>query len=85
MGLRSRVRRGFRTRTTHVDPLRPVAANILAGDFTAEAPNRKWVTDITYPATAAGWVEIKPRTAEGDSIVTGPPSAEVLRSRPRLL
>jgi len=25
-------------------------------DFTAEAPNRKWVTDITYLPTAEGWV-----------------------------
>ena len=23
---------------------------------TADAPNRKWVTDITYLPTAAGWV-----------------------------
>ena len=28
----------------------------MAQDFTAEAPNRKWVTDITYLWTAAGWV-----------------------------
>ena len=32
------------------------AENRLNRDFTAEAPNRKWVTDITYLATAAGWV-----------------------------
>lgn len=24
--------------------------------FTASAPNQKWVTDITYLPTAAGWV-----------------------------
>ncbi len=56
MGLRSRVRRGFRPTTTQVDPARPVAENKLGGDFTAEAPNRKWVADITYLRTAAGWV-----------------------------
>jgi len=56
MGLRSRVRRGFRPRTTHADPSRPAAANTLDRDFTAEAPNRKWATDITYLPTAAGWV-----------------------------
>ena len=28
----------------------------LAQDFTAAAPNRKWVTDITYLPTAAGRV-----------------------------
>jgi len=30
--------------------------NRLDRDFTADAPNRKWVTDITYLATATGWV-----------------------------
>jgi putative transposase len=29
--------------------------NILARDFTAEKPNQKWVTDITYIATTQGW------------------------------
>jgi transposase InsO family protein len=29
---------------------------VLARDFVAEAPNRKWVTDITYLWTANGWV-----------------------------
>ena len=85
MGLRSRVRRGFRPRTTHADPSRPAAANTLDRDFTAEAPNRKWVTDITYLATAAGWVEIKPLKAEGSSVDARPPSAGVLRPRPCLL
>jgi transposase InsO family protein len=32
------------------------APNTLDQDFTADAPNRKWVTDITYLATATGWV-----------------------------
>lgn len=56
MGLRSRVHRGFRPTTTCADPARRAAENTLDRDFTAEAPNRKWVTDITYLATAAGWV-----------------------------
>ena len=46
-------------------------------------PNRKWATDITYLATAAGWVEIKPLKAEGSSVDARPPSAGVLRARPR--
>lgn len=29
---------------------------MLDQDFTATAPNRKWVADITYLATAQGWV-----------------------------
>jgi putative transposase len=30
--------------------------NHLARDFTAEQPNTKWVTDITYIRTAEGWL-----------------------------
>jgi putative transposase len=30
--------------------------DLLGRDFTADAPNRRWVADITYVATAAGWV-----------------------------
>ena len=55
MGLKSRIRRGFTPTTTQVDPTKQPAPNRLAQDFSAEAPNRKWVTDITYLPTAAGW------------------------------
>jgi len=34
----------------------PVAPNLLAQDFTASAPNQKWVSDITYIATDEGWL-----------------------------
>jgi transposase InsO family protein len=34
----------------------PVSENILAQDFTATAPNEKWVTDITYIPTTEGWL-----------------------------
>jgi len=30
--------------------------NVLDRDFAAEAPNQKWVTDITYLPTSNGWV-----------------------------
>jgi transposase InsO family protein len=30
-------------------------ANLLQRDFTASAPNQKWVTDVTYVATQQGW------------------------------
>ena len=56
MGLKSRVSRAFTPTTTQVDPTRAPAPNTLAQDFTAEAPNRKWVTDITYLLTDQGWV-----------------------------
>ena len=34
----------------------PIAANMLERDFTAEAPNEVWVTDITYIPTREGWL-----------------------------
>ena len=56
LGLKSRVCKRFTPTTTRTDPTKQPAENTLGRDFTAEAPNRKWVTDITYLATAAGWV-----------------------------
>ena len=34
----------------------PAAPNLLAQDFTAEAPNRIWVGDITFIPTRKGWL-----------------------------
>ena len=56
MGLKSCVCKRFTPTTTQADPTKQPADNRLDRDFTADAPNRKWVTDITYLATAAGWV-----------------------------
>ena len=56
MGLKSRVCKRFKPTTTQTDPTKQPAENKLDRNFTANAPNRKWVTDITYLATAAGWV-----------------------------
>jgi len=56
LGLKSRVTKGFTPTTTKSDPSKRPAPNVLNRDFTADAPNRKWVTDITYLPTAAGWV-----------------------------
>jgi putative transposase len=56
LGLKSRIPRTFTPTTTQADPTKQPAPNHLAQDFTADAPNRKWVTDITYLPTAEGWV-----------------------------
>jgi len=56
LGLKSRVSKSFTPTTTSADPSKVPAENKLDRDFTAEAPNRKWVTDITYLPTATGWV-----------------------------
>jgi putative transposase len=56
LGLKSRVAKAFTPTTTQADPAKRPAPNTLDRDFTATAPNRKWVTDITYLLTAEGWV-----------------------------
>ena len=56
MGLKSRVRKAFTPTTTQADPSKPPAPNTLSRDFDAQRPNQKWVTDITYLPTLAGWV-----------------------------
>lgn len=55
LGLKSKVSRKFKP-TTVVDPTKRPAENLLNQDFFADAPNRKWVTDITYLPTQSGWV-----------------------------
>ena len=56
LGIKSRVSRKFSPITTVSDPRKKPAPNILAQDFKADAPNQKWVADITYLPTLAGWV-----------------------------
>lgn len=36
----------------------PPAPNLLERDFTAERPNRVWVTDITFVPTRRGWLYV---------------------------
>jgi len=54
-GLQGIPKRRFR-RTTTSDHKHPVAPNRLAQDFTATAPNQRWVADITYIGTGEGWL-----------------------------
>lgn len=56
LGIKSRVSKSFTPTTTMTDPSKRPAGNKLDRNFTAEAPNRKWVTDITYLPTVSGWV-----------------------------
>jgi hypothetical protein len=55
LGLKSRVSKAFTPTTTKCDPTKQPAPNLLDRDFVAEKPNQKWVTDITYLPTLAGW------------------------------
>lgn len=54
-GLKAKAARKFKV-TTDSSHKRPVAPNLLKQDFAATAPNQKWVGDITYLWTDAGWV-----------------------------
>jgi transposase InsO family protein len=50
------VSRRRRTRTTDARHGLPVAANLLDREFTAEAPNERWVGDVTYLRIPEGWL-----------------------------
>ena len=56
-GIRSKVARKFKATTNSKHSL-PVAENILDRDFTADKPNQKMVSDITYLWTDEGWLYI---------------------------
>jgi hypothetical protein len=51
-------RRGCKIRTTIRDAGHERAADLLRRDFTAPAPNRRWVADFTYVAAWAGIVYV---------------------------
>jgi transposase InsO family protein len=55
-GLCAAHRRRRKPRTTDSQHPYPIAPNLLQRDFTATAPNCKWVADITAIATRVGWL-----------------------------
>ena len=58
MGLRGVVRGRAFQRTTMVDEAIQRPADLVQRSFTADAPNRLWVADLTYVATWAGFVYV---------------------------
>jgi putative transposase len=52
----ARHKRKWRPTTTQRAPGVLPAPNVLAQDFTASAPNEKWVSDFTYIETQQGWL-----------------------------
>lgn len=55
LGIRSRRVRKYVV-TTNSNHNRPLAENLLERDFSASAPNEKWLADITYIKTSEGWL-----------------------------
>jgi transposase InsO family protein len=55
-GIRARGRRRFRVVTTDSGHGLPTAPNLLDRKFAAQTPNQVWSGDITYIATAEGWL-----------------------------
>jgi transposase InsO family protein len=56
-GVQAKMRKRFKL-TTRANPKAKAAPNLLEQNFTAEMPNQRWVTDITYIATAEGWLYV---------------------------
>jgi transposase InsO family protein len=55
-GIRAIMARPRRVRTTDSRHDFPIAPNLLERNFTASAPNRIWLADITYVETGQGWL-----------------------------
>ena len=56
-GLRARQKRRFRPKTTDANHLCPIAPNRLAARSAPPTrPDEVWLADITYVATAEGWL-----------------------------
>lgn len=55
LGICCKQKRKFRA-TTDSNHTFPAAENLLNQQFTAVAPNRVWVSDITYVPTEEGWL-----------------------------
>jgi transposase InsO family protein len=55
-GIRAIMAPPRRVRTTNSRHDLPIAPNRIARDFTAVAPNRVWLADVTYIPTAQGWL-----------------------------
>jgi transposase InsO family protein len=55
LGLRAIQAKKFKV-TTDSNHSKPVAPDLIEQDFNAEAPNEKWVSDISYVWTDEGWL-----------------------------
>jgi transposase InsO family protein len=56
-GIQAKMKKRFK-KTTIVNPKASTAPNLLNQNFTADKANQRWVADITYIATAEGWLYV---------------------------
>jgi putative transposase len=52
----SAMRKRRKAHKTEGDQKDPFAPNLLKQNFTADAPNKKWMTDMTFIETQEGWL-----------------------------
>lgn len=55
-GIKPIIRKKWKIRTTDSRHNMPISPDLLQRDFYAAAPDRKWVSDITYVRTTRGWL-----------------------------
>jgi len=80
MGLFALQHKAFRVTTTDSNHGYPIAPNRLQRDFTASAPNRVWVTDLTYVPTGEGWLYLVTIMDLFSRKIVGYASADHMRS-----
>ena len=79
--MRAKAARKYKA-TTNSNHSLPVAPNLLEQDFTAVVPNQKWVSDITYIWTEAGWLYLAVVLDLYSRLVVGWAMAERMDGKP---
>ena len=78
--IRAKTARKFKNTTDSNHPL-PVADNLLDRQFDAQAPNERWVADITYIPTREGWLYLAVVEDLYSRMVVGWSMADAMTSR----
>jgi len=79
-GWRAKAAKKYKATTNSKHTL-PVAPNLLEQNFEAEAPNQKWVSDITYLWTDEGWLYLAVVLDLHSRLVVGWAMAERMTSK----
>ena len=82
LGIAGAAARRKKPRTTVPGAVGQRPADLLERDFTAPAPNRRWVADITYVDTACGFAYAAFVTDLFSRTIVGWQVADHLRGRP---